>query len=618
MSGSLFISYSHLDQAWMQVFRKHLRGMLMDRCKVWTDEDIPPGTTWEDELLGNLKQAGAGLVLASPDYLVSPWCRRELKALHAARNKGRLAGLYWVLLRPCGWQWSELAELQAVQEPATASVEDSPEGLARDDRVLHACGRITGDVLRFAQSENPDLAMVRDLLGRTDDGAALQLVSLLDSGDFAIVCRGLDKNGDDVVIKVLTNTPLHRLRELFLKVSQARQSVRHPSVIKVERVFTVGQGYEQRIVILSELAVGSTLADMIETDAKRPLQERHLEPERIGVILRRVAEALERLHALDTLHGEALGLGPEGYCHVMGPLVPSNVFYDENTDRPVLSLVGVTNFLWHFFDPPTFVRIVNPKSGAYILPEKLEPQDGADQPGMLQRADQYFLGMLALELLEAERIFAKAPAPDPQKHIEDSEARGVPWTRNEQLKELVRRLLEPKPGQRFESMKQVVAQLRALEEPKRVLAKYSFRRYVEPADDGGPAGISFSERFYERFFDIEPAARDVFAHVPDETHHRKLIASLKAVLNYRPGNDPTSINSLIPFHQNKGITAQHFDAFKASFLETLRERIVEDQPSPADAADAAAIIGAWKALFEPVLEEMKHKVLTESAAPPAR
>jgi hypothetical protein len=77
MSGSLFISYSHLDTPWMQLVKKHLEGMLLNRCVVWTDEAISPGTTWEEALRGNLSQAAAGLVLASPDYLVSPWCRKE-------------------------------------------------------------------------------------------------------------------------------------------------------------------------------------------------------------------------------------------------------------------------------------------------------------------------------------------------------------------------------------------------------------------------------------------------------------------------------------------------------------------------------------------------------------
>ena len=105
LGGSLFISYSHLDAPWMQAYKKHLRGMLHERCSVWTDEEIAAGSTWEDTLLGHMQQAAAALVLVSPDYLVSPWCRRELKALAEAHTLGQVDAVYWVLLKPCGWQW---------------------------------------------------------------------------------------------------------------------------------------------------------------------------------------------------------------------------------------------------------------------------------------------------------------------------------------------------------------------------------------------------------------------------------------------------------------------------------------------------------------------------------
>ncbi|MFO1271460.1 MAG: TIR domain-containing protein [Rubrivivax sp.] len=608
MGASLFISYSHLDRPWMQVFRRHLRGALMDRCEVWSDEDIPPGGTWEDRVLGNLNQASAALVLASPDYLVSPWCRRELRSLHAAMKRGQMAGVYWVQLKPCGWHWSELAEVQAVQEPASASLEDEPEGPPRDARVLRACGRITTDLLRLMADENRDLAMVRDLLARSPEGASIQLLEELRNGDFSVVCRGLHKNGDDVVVKVLTNTPLHRMRELFLQVSQARQQVRDPSVVTVDKVFTVDEGHAQRIVILSEMASGTTLAGLIEADAARPPEERWLQPERVGMILRRMAEALAKLHALPAIESEATG--PEGYVHVMGPLVPGNVFFDPRTLRPRISLVGVTSFLWHFFDPVTFVRVVNPGSGSYLLPEKLRRQP------LDARADQYFLGMLALELLEAERLFVVPDPlnpPDPLARLDRCQGCGARWTRHEQFGALLRRLLQPDPDQRFDTMDQVVQQFRALEEPERVLAKYAFRRWVQPA---GPAadGVGFSRRFYERFFEADPAARAIFDAALarrgstaglDEHHHRKLVDSLKAVLNYRPGNDPSSIDTLIALHHGRGIGALQYASFRAAFVDTLAAAAEADAtPAP----EVAEIVRAWNQLFEPVLEEMRRKV----------
>ena len=63
--------------------------------------------------------------------------------------------------------------------------------------------------------------------------------------------------------------------------------------------------------------------------------------------------------------------GGDPHKHLMGPLPPSSIFYDARTKWPQISLVGVTNFIWHFFEPDTFRRIVRPKFGTYLLPEKV-------------------------------------------------------------------------------------------------------------------------------------------------------------------------------------------------------------------------------------------------------
>ncbi len=618
MGSSLFISYSHADQAWMQVLQKHLRGTLMDRCRVWTDEDIPAGSTWEDVLMGQLKQASAGLVLASPEYLVSPWCRRELKALLAALKSGRVVSVQWVQLQPCGWNWSELAELQAVQEPATTALEDIPAGPARDAAVLQVCRRITEAMLQITQGEDRELAMVRELLARHPEGVDYRPRATLKRGDFSIVCRGLDEGGDEVVIKVLTNTPLHRLRELFLQVSQARQTVWHPAVVKVDKVFEVGTDFEARIVIISELAARSTLADLMDADVDRPPAERTLQPEVVGKILQSLAEALAALHKLPEIHSRAVG--PEGYSHLMGPLLPGNVYYDRRTGLPQISLVGVTNFLWHFFDADTFQRIVHPKSGTYLAPEKLS------QRQVDHRADQYFLGMLAVELLELERLFVTRPGaapPSPQELLARVQQSPARWTRHEQLRLLVCTLLQPDPDDRFESMDAVVAQWAALEEPHRALAKYAFRRWIEPVGRAD-LGLEFSGRFYRHFFEADDGVRAIFeraaqqrhpgamadALAMDVAHLRKLVDSLKAVLNYRVGNAPSSIDSLMPVHDHRGILESHFQAFTDAFVATLREAwAAEAQSATAiEPAEAEAIVRSWQALFAPVIVEMKRRL----------
>jgi hypothetical protein len=611
MDGSLFISYSHLDTAWMQRVKKHLEGMLHGRCKVWTDEDIAAGSTWQDTLLGNLRQAAAGLVLVSPDYLVSPWCRKELAQLAEARRNRQLAAVYWILLEPCGWQWSELAELQAVQEPATQAASALPDGPERSRHLLRCCETVATSLLPLLDREDPALGAVRAILARSKAGAMVTPISALNEGDFSIVCRGIYANGDDVVIKVLTNTPLHRMRELFFEVSRACSRVTVPSVIRTTEVFTDGQGYEQRIVLFSELARGDPLADTMAADAALPRAERHLQPDVAVVVLRRVAEALHALHRLPPIEWSG---GPP-YRHLMGPLVPKNIFYDAATQRPQLSLVGVTNFLWHFFEADTFRHIVGPKHGTYLLPEKLA---GAT-PDV--RADQYFLGMLALELMAGRPLFLVGEHEQPEDPL--AILARAPWAdRHQQFGRLVARLLQPDPDRRFQGrtaidaaapMREAMDALRALEGSARALAKHSYNHCIAVARDGLPPGVAFAQAFYADFFERSPSARALFerehaarggapgATLPDLVHHHKLMEGLKAVLNFRPGGTPSAIDSLVAQHRRLAVGALQLADFEDSFIVTLDRQLAA---CGEDDEDRAEIVAAWQQLFAPVRSEM--------------
>jgi len=622
MDGALFISYSHQDAAWMEQAKQHLQGLLHERCLVWTDGEIPPGSSWEHKLLANLNQASAALVLASPDYLVSPWCRRELKQLHRMRKGGQLAAVYWMLLRPCGWQRSELAELQALQTPATSALTDLPEGNPRDHELLRCCDRVATDLLRGLKTADAQVTMVRELLATNPNGANLTVHSVMakegssQRGDFAIVCLGNKDSGEQVVIKVLVNTPLHRLRQLFFDVSCQRARIQNPSAIPTEQILTIGEGYAQRIVIVSEFARGTSLARVMADDAQLPAGQRALDLDTIGRLLRRVAELLHELHQLEPVEVP----GGESYVHVMGPLVPQNIFYDVRSQRPQVALLGVTNFLWYFFDPVTFRRMVNPSSGTYELPAPLHAPapDSDETPAQraqrLQQADQFFLGMLALELLEGRNLYIvgeKAEAVQPRSILERL-PRPAWALRHEQLFRIVDRLLQVDPAARYDNMAQVLGQLRSLEESARALAKASFLQHVAPPDDPGH-WFAFAQAFYDHFFDLQPDARAVFvrargrpaeeaAHFrPDRDHHMKLLNGLKAVLNFRPGGQPSAIDGMARSHVGYGIPATHLQTFAEAFLKTLSAALLA---AGTEEALATETVAAWQTLFAPVVAEM--------------
>ena len=624
MDDSLFISYSHTDTLWMHAFKKHLNGILMDRCRIWTDEDISAGATWEDRLLGNLRHAAAGLVLVSPDYLVSPWCRRELKSLAEARRSNRLTAVYWVLLEPCGWKWTALAEFQAVHESPDRALLSFPEGPQRTGEILRCCETIAASLKPSLRSGDKVLTAIRAILVRSEHWSRITPVKALSEGNFSIVGRAVDWDGDDFAgdyaIKVLTNTPLQRMRELIFNVSKACSKIIMPSIVRTLDVFTDGESYEQRVVIVSEMARGVPLSTVMNEDAKLPPSKRTLTLDNIGVLLRRVAEALEALHLMKSIAWEG---GSDGqYQHLVGPLLPSKIFYDQAAQRPQILPVSVTNFLWRFFDPDTFPRIVGPKSGVHRLPEKCagDPVD--------HRADQYFLGMLALELLEGRELFIASN----EQPVEPFDVlKSACWAkRHEQFGAIVSRLLAKDPKDRFEDMTEVVNNLQTLEDSSRALAKYSFRTYVAPEDQGDLAGVRFSTVFYEKFFTRAPALRKLFldAHqqrtgaiaqaqeIPDGSQHRKLMDGLKAVLNFRPGSNPSSIDSVASRHAGFHLDSTHFEDFEASFIATLEQHVIESSDVRTEIAETSE---AWKNLFAAVRVEMlgysstNHRHLTAAA-----
>ena len=75
--GHVFISYSRRDEAVMRRIATFLRDQGIN---VWVDnEKLVPGTPiWEVEIEKAIVNAGAVVVLLSPDSKNSPWVRREI------------------------------------------------------------------------------------------------------------------------------------------------------------------------------------------------------------------------------------------------------------------------------------------------------------------------------------------------------------------------------------------------------------------------------------------------------------------------------------------------------------------------------------------------------------
>ena len=111
----IFISYSHLDENFRKNLDKHLTTLKTSYpTTFWYDGVIRPGVNFEQEIETYLRKAHIILLLVSPDFIASKYCReKELGPAMERHYKGE-ARVIPVILRPTLWQETPFGKLQAL------------------------------------------------------------------------------------------------------------------------------------------------------------------------------------------------------------------------------------------------------------------------------------------------------------------------------------------------------------------------------------------------------------------------------------------------------------------------------------------------------------------------
>jgi hypothetical protein len=102
---TVFISYSHKDEAWKDRLQPHI--MMLQReghLEVWEDRQIGHGAEWYDQIKEVMEKADVAICLISPHYLASRFCVKEEIPYLLERRKSEGMLLIPVLLRPCAWK----------------------------------------------------------------------------------------------------------------------------------------------------------------------------------------------------------------------------------------------------------------------------------------------------------------------------------------------------------------------------------------------------------------------------------------------------------------------------------------------------------------------------------
>jgi RNA-directed DNA polymerase len=142
MRKNIFISYSHKDKKYLEIFRPHLSVMERERGIVaWDDTKIKPGTDWLDEIQRQLREARVALLLVTSNFLQSEFImNRELPPLLDAARTGGLT-IMWIPVEHSLYDETVLGKYQGIGDP------DKPISMLRGSNKTREVVRICKIIL---------------------------------------------------------------------------------------------------------------------------------------------------------------------------------------------------------------------------------------------------------------------------------------------------------------------------------------------------------------------------------------------------------------------------------------------------------------------------------------
>jgi hemoglobin-like flavoprotein len=579
MRDRIFVSYSHDDAAWLEMLKKKLgTGIYAKTFQMWSDEELRPAANWRQDIEAAIASSRIALLLVSRNFLRSDFIvEAELPSIlrrHQLTRPGQPEGLsiWWVPLERISneeLQSIHLDEIQAaVATPGRplSALDEKERSSALDDlsaMLMKELGGLLTDTSRAARDQFK--VDVEAALGSTNT----KLGEAFAPGDYSIIYRA-QRLGAELAVKALVHAPRREwLAQDFINRAESVRNVTNATAIGISAVVD----RDVKCVVM-EFVGAPTLKVRLRQEGPLPSGQ-------AADILAQLAGVAADLHRLD---GQP----------IIGPIRPSHVHYDQVTKKVRISLVHIANeTLKSCRQRPTL--LLDPDALTYLSPQRYLGQK------IDASADQYYLGLLALELLQGKppvevsafadlekkrRFFAS-----PRDFFSD-----LP-TRQPAFSFVLSRMLEQDPLNRWASMSDLAEALRQVAAggiPKAV-------KMHANADYNGRLRDNrvFFESFYRALFESSAEIRGIFTRrgVTMDEQYRKLDGAVGSLFSFDPGMQPTTLDAHAERHRELGLTAQHFELFRAAFLAALRETNTADAYSQ----------DAWHAILDPALAFMTDK-----------
>jgi serine/threonine protein kinase len=354
----------------------------------------------------------------------------------------------------------------------------------------------------------------------------------------------------------------------FVARADSVRRVKHAAAIKIRDIFRK----EPKCVVM-EFTSTPTLKARLNQHGGLPF-------ERVADIIAQLADLAAELHQMD---GQP----------ILGPVRPSYVHYELATKNVQISLVHITNeVLKSCAQRPTL--LLDSEELTYLIPERYSGRRIEAQ------ADQYYLGLLALELLMGKppvEVLSFADLEIKRKFFDSPRASfGVLLSKQPAFSFVLTRMLEQNPENRWKSMSELATVLREVVAGKvpNDVKNVAIKTYKNTLKNNRV----FFKLFYDTLKDSSDEIKSAFSQVNMDEQYGNLEAALKATLYFDHSIEFTSLDGQAEKHQALGLKEEHFDLFKTYFLRALREMTSEDPYSH----------DAWGAILSPALAFMSKKV----------
>jgi Tol biopolymer transport system component/predicted Ser/Thr protein kinase len=260
-----------------------------------------------------------------------------------------------------------------------------------------------------------------------------EIIGLLGSGGMGQVFRARDPRlNREVAVKLLpaeySSDPARRQR--FEQEARAIAALNHPGIVSI---YDVGDGF-----MVTELVDGETLRAALQKGELALLQTVD-----IGA---QIAEALAAAHETGISHRdlkpENILLTPDGRTKILdfglAKVVPPAAAHENPQNRSTLTNPGT----------PT-------GTPGYMSPEQVRGQESD------YRSDIFSLGLVLYELLAGKPAFQAGSAVEVMHAIVTEDPAELPDTVPDGLRRIVKRCMEKKPPQRFQSARDLAFALRS-------------------------------------------------------------------------------------------------------------------------------------------------------------